>query len=125
VSSHNPSRAKKDNTALRIVTQYRDKSSMVYELRCGDAELNLRISAHQTDDDEEQWQIEARTSRADGAACLAGSASTRREALLEISRKWALGEATNDFPSFDWEAVARVLTAVRALELEAQDYSNP
>ena len=54
MSSHNPSRAKKDNTALRIVTQYRDKSSMVYELRCGDAELNLRISAHQTDDDEEQ-----------------------------------------------------------------------
>ncbi len=105
----------KDHLALRVVTQYREKTSMIYELMCGDAELDVRISPRQSSEDHGDWRIEARPGRASGAACVAGWASTRREALLEVGRKWASAEAPIGLPSFDWEAVARVLTAVSAL----------
>ncbi len=105
----------KDDKALRIVQQYRDKSSMIYELEGGGAELDVRISPRQSSDDSGEWRIEARPGRALDATCVAEWAATRREALLEVARKWQSSEAASGLPAFDWEAVAGVLTKVRAL----------
>ena len=113
--SSQKSKVSQDNQTLRIVQQYRDKSSMIYELEGGGAELDVRISPRQASTDSGEWRIEARPGRAADATCVAEWAPTRREALLEVARKWQSSEATSGLPSFDWEAVAGVLTKVRAL----------
>ncbi len=114
VSSHN-SKQTKSKTALRIVTQYRDKASMIYELKCGDADLAVRITPRQNSEDSGEWRIEARHDRSSETNFVGKWAATRREALDEVGRNWVSTEAETGRPSFDWEAVARVLTEVRAL----------
>jgi hypothetical protein len=114
LSSRSTKNATSDRS-LRIVTQYRSGASMEYELECDGVELCLRISPRATSADSGDWRVEARAGRAGDAACIAEWGATRGEALREVGRAWGLETVTKALPPFDWEAVARALTAVRAL----------
>lgn len=95
--------------------QHRDRDSMIYELSCNGAELDLRFTPREETNDPGEWRVEARLGRADDAACVTEWAATRAEALRAVGVKWVSSAATHRLPTFDWEAVAAALTAVRAL----------
>jgi hypothetical protein len=105
----------KDANSLRIVLQHRDHSSMIYELSCNGAELDLRFTPRAGTNDPGEWRIEARPGREAGVACVTEWAATRAEALRAVGLSWVSSAATHRLPRFDWEAVAAALTAVRAL----------
>jgi hypothetical protein len=110
------SKSDKDNSGLlHIVTQHREKSSMVYEMEGGGALLDIRISARSTSADGGEWYVEARSGHGSDGECIAEWAMTREAALRAVGVKWRLSAAAARLPTFDWDAVARVLTAVRAL----------
>ena len=75
---------------------------MAYELVCNDVEVSVRVTPSMSSDDPAAWRI-------------TGWATTRTEALSEVSRRWASGQSTHGLPVFDWDAAARALGEVRAL----------
>jgi len=95
---------------LRIVMQYRERGGMTYELERDGMQLCLRVA-----ESDATWRIEARLGRSREAECVAGTASTRTEALAEVGRLWRETQMARGLPSFDWEAVAAALSSVRAL----------
>lgn len=105
----------KDEAALRIVMQHRDKESMIYELSCKGIELEIRMFPLEAAEEPSGWRLEARPGRALGAFCVTESAATRSEALRAIGQKWASSATPDGLPVFDWDAVARALADVRAL----------
>ncbi|MCA9593318.1 MAG: hypothetical protein KC776_08400 [Myxococcales bacterium] len=98
------------STKLRIVAQYRDKATMVYELEADGSALDVRISPRNAVSDAGDWKIEARPGRTHVAG-ITRWARTRREALIEVGRRWA----ADGLPAFDWAAVEGALATVRAL----------
>jgi hypothetical protein len=88
---------------------------MTYELECKGAELCLRISPRETPEDGGEWRVEARPGRADDAKVVAEWGATRSDALREVGRVWSTQAVDGALPTFDWDAVARALTSVRAL----------
>ncbi len=113
--SRHTSGSAKDTKALRIVLQHRERDSMIYELTCNGAELDLRFTPRDESNDPDEWRLEARPGRADDAACVTEWAATRAEALRAVGLKWVSSSVTQRLPAFDWEAVATALTEVRAL----------
>jgi len=103
----------KDN--LRITGQFRLKAGMRYDLRCDGAKLTVVVSPRMNDNDESEWRVDASTQSTDDGALFSRWAPTRREALNEIGREWSAEGAERGLPMFDWEAVATVLSAVRAV----------
>ena len=102
-----------DPDSPKITMQYRSKGTMIYELECkGGISLDLHVSSNASEDD---WRVEAHNGRAEGAVVLAGSASTAMEALRELGRAWAAEASERGLPRHDWDAVVRVLHAVRAV----------
>lgn len=95
--------------------QYREKNGMAYELEHNGTQLTVRVAPRSNEDDPADWCIEARVGREKDADCVSGWAVTRREALQEVGRRWVSNELTHGLPSFDWEAVAKALSDVRAL----------
>jgi hypothetical protein len=104
-----------DEDALRITQQFRSGRSMVYDLRGKAGRLTMRVSARQEDDIAAGWRIEASTSGLTDAVQVAECGATRADALRELGRSWLEKRATHDLPLVDWEAVARAMTAVRAI----------
>ena len=104
-----------DEDALRITQQFRSGRSMVYDLRGKAGRLTVRVSASQEDDIAAGWRIEASTSNAPEAVVVAEHGPTRADALREVGRSWLEKRAAHDLPLFDWDAVARAMTAVRAI----------
>jgi len=104
----------KGNDALRITAQFRTREGMAYELREHGARLTVLISESAKNDVEGPWRVEVFSSLAPTAG-ISRAAATRREALQRSGVEWAVDAPTRGLPSFDWEAVARVLTVVRAI----------
>ncbi len=100
---------------LHIATQYRSALGMTYELECRGAQLDLQVSQRKAPDDAGEWRVEARPGRAVDAARITEWGATRRDALSEVARSWTSQASALGLPAFDWEAVARVLSAVRAI----------
>jgi hypothetical protein len=96
--------------ALRITDQYRRRPGMVCELQCATARLSVHVF-EQTEPDS-GWRVEAHSGAGADEVVVARSAPTRAEALREVGAAWA---AQCNQPSFDWEAVAALLTTVRAV----------
>ena len=103
-------------TALRITNQFRSKGGMAYDLKCEGVRLTLLVSAKTGSDDPGEWRVEARGGRAaEDAVTIVQWGATRVEALQAVAKQWGDELATDGLRVFDWEAVAQVLTSVRAL----------
>ena len=104
----------KGNDSLRITDQFRTRHGMAYELRERGSRLTLLIAERTTPDAGTEWHVEATSVQLPGAA-FSHAASTRAEALRQTGMHWAADCDARGLPSFDWEAVAKALTAVRAI----------
>ena len=104
------------STALKITNQFRSKGGMAYDLKCEGVRLTLLVSAKTTLDDPGEWRVEARGARtSEDAAVVIQWGATRIEALRAVAASWAEALQTTGMRVFDWDAVAQVLTSVRAL----------
>ena len=100
--------------ALRITSQFRTREGMAYELRDHGARLTVLITESAKDEADDRWRVEAFSSLAPTSA-ISTTAPTRREALQRTGTRWALDAPSRELPMFDWDAVARALTIVRAI----------
>jgi hypothetical protein len=104
------------STALRITNQFRSGGGMAYDLKCDSVRLTLMITERTRADDPAEWRIEARGwLTADRRVIIVEWGTTREDALRAIGRSWASSTETTGLRVFDWEAVAALLRAVRAL----------
>lgn len=108
------SKSDKGNDSLRITDQFRTRHGMAYELRERGSRLTLLIAERATPEAGTEWLVEATSTQFPGAA-FANAAATRAEALRRTGVNWAADCDARGLPSFDWEAVAKALTAVRAI----------
>ena len=105
-----------DEGAVRITQQFRSRDAMVYDLRGGAGRLTLRITGRGGGDGPPtEWRIEAATNSSPDAVVVSERGATRVEALLAVSRSWNEKRVANNLPAFDWDSIARVLAAVRAV----------
>jgi hypothetical protein len=105
-----------DQDAIRITQQFRSRDAMVYDLRGSAGRLTLRVTGRGGEDGPPtDWRIEAATSSSPDAVIVAERGATRAEALRAVGRSWNEKRLASNLPSFDWEAVARAMAAVRAI----------
>jgi len=87
----------------------------MYELECDGKNLDIHVSARESDADPGEWRVEARSGRSEDAAMIAEWGDTRAAALERVGRTWVSESWARHLPSFDWERVVQALTQVRAL----------
>ena len=106
-----------DEDALRITTQFRSGEAMVYDLRSKAGRLTLRVSGRGGAEGgpPTEWCVEASTSTSPDAVVVAEWGPTRAEALRAVGRSWGEKRIAGNLPVFDWESVARAMSAVRAV----------
>jgi hypothetical protein len=105
-----------DEDALRITQQFRSGEAMVYDLRSKAGRLTLRVSGRGGDaGPPAEWRIQASTSSSPDAVVVAEYGPTRAEALQAVGRSWDEKRLAGNLPRFNWESVARAMSAVRAL----------
>lgn len=100
---------------LRITQQFRSGRGMVYDLRDETGRLTLRIFERQSSEDPGDFRVDAAPGTGADLPVVTGWGATRADALRDAGRFWSEARATSGLPAFDWEAVARVLRAVRAV----------
>src|SRR5580700_1571218 len=106
--------------SVRIMTQFRDGRSMVYDFSCDAERLIVEIAPSETSIG--AFTAAARTraagphTRAAVEPSLAEAGPTRGEALRAVGRAWASKNGALGFPTIDWELVSQALVAVRAIE---------
>lgn len=103
----------KGNDSCRITDQFRTRQGMAYELRESGARLTVLI-AERTNEGGSEWLVEASSVQFPGAE-IAHTASTKAEALRRTGAQWVEDSMARGLPTFDWTAVAKALTAVRAI----------
>jgi hypothetical protein len=108
-------KGEKNKDSLRITHQTRERNGMVYDLKGDGNRLTLRVFPRENSSDAADWRVEARTSEAQAAMVVSAWGATRAEALSSVAGTWTSKGPAQGLPAFDWEDVARVLTAVRAL----------
>ena len=105
-----------DERAIRITQQFRSRDAMVYDLRSSAGRLTLRFTGRGGDvGPPTVWRIEASTSTSPDTAIVAEEGGTRADALRSVGVAWNEKRLAQGLPSFDWEAIARTLAAVRAV----------
>jgi hypothetical protein len=105
-----------DADAIRITQQFRSRDSMVYDLRGSAGRLTLRVTGRtEADGPPTEWRIEASTSTAADAVVVTEQGATRAEALRAVGRSWNEKRLASNLPGFDWDSVAGVMAAVRAI----------
>jgi hypothetical protein len=109
-------RDEEKSTALKITNQFHSKGGMAYDLKCDGVRLTLQFSAKTRSEDPGEWRVEARGARmSEQAATVTEWGATRVGALEAVGRAWGEALETASMRVFDWAAVAKMLTAVRAL----------
>ena len=111
-------RAKNENpdAPLRITDQYHSKGGMAYDLKCRGVRLSLLVTERARPDDPGDWRVEARSARSDGVVVTVMEwGATRRDALADVAHAWVRVGSAPGTPMFDWDAVANLLSSVRAL----------
>ncbi len=99
-----------DDSKMRITDQFRDKGSMVYDLKGCGVRMSLRVS--ERTDSSQRWEIAALAKAEPPVTPLTARAATRREALACLARVWT---ETEGFPAVDWPSIDDALAAVRAI----------
>jgi len=107
----------KTSETLKITGQARVKTGgMTYGLKCQGVHLTLVVSPRTNEDDNDEWCVEASSSKGlAGNAVMSAWGPTRIEALRAVGRSWTESVDVHGLSMFDWEAVAKVLQEVRAL----------
>lgn len=105
----------KTDGGIRITQQFRSGRAMVYDLRDSTARLTLRIIERQGADEPADFRVEAASGSGPDVLVITGWGATRADALRQAGKSWSEPRDGAPLPIFDWEAVARTLTAVRAL----------
>ena len=101
---------------LKITNQFRAKGGMAYDLKCEGVRLTLTVTARTRDDEPAEWCIAARGARTpERVVVMPEWGATRADALRAIGRAWSDTLDTLDLRVFDWDAVASVLSSVRAI----------
>ena len=113
--SEKSEKAEKNKDALKITHQFRAGIGMVYDLKGDGNRLTVRVFPRQNPSDLDEWRIEARSSEAPEAAVVSEWGKTRTEALAAVGRSWVSEASARSLPTFDWDAVAEALSAVRAI----------
>ena len=108
-------KAEIEDGALRITLQFRSGDAMVYDFRGSTGRMTLRVSGRGGEGPPTEWRVEASTSTVPDAPVVAECAATRAEALQAVGRSWNHKRLANNLPIFDWESVARAMSAVRAI----------
>lgn len=88
---------------------------MVYDLSADGHRLTVSIFQRENPQEPGDWRVEARASRADEAIVVSEWGSTRPAALKAVGDAWSARAIADSLPSFDWEAVAKILDSVRAI----------
>lgn len=88
---------------------------MVYDLSADGHRLTVSIFQRENEQEPGDWRIEARASRADEAIVVSQWAASRPAALKAVGAAWSERAVADGLPSFDWEAVAKLLDSVRAI----------
>jgi hypothetical protein len=105
-----------DEDEIRITQQFRARDAMIYDLRGSAGRLTLRVTGRGGGDGPPtEWRIEASTSSSPDAVVVAEAGGSRAEALRAVGRSWNEKRLANNLPPFDWESIARVMAAVRAI----------
>lgn len=86
---------------------------MTYELDCAGSPLIVRIFPGEAPSAD--WRVEARLSDAADAVVASASAASRAQAFEGVAHWWRDNGAAQALPALDWEAIAKAMTAVRAL----------
>jgi hypothetical protein len=97
---------------VAMTQQYRDRHASTYELSCSGKLLTLRFVFPL--DDAHGWHVEARMVPGPAVAVTAG-AMTREQAFRALVGAWTAADSEETPSDLDWEEVAVVLRAVRAL----------
>jgi hypothetical protein len=105
----------KNKDALKITNQFRNKRGMVYDLKGDGARLTVCVSPRESAADTGDWRVEARIAHSPEAFVITEWGHTRAEALRAVGLAWVAQTESQNLPTFDWDAVASVLNAVRAL----------
>jgi hypothetical protein len=106
--------AKTDGTPkVRITDQFRSGKSMVYDLKCDG--IRITISMCSSDDDVDEWKIEALAKQTPDPEAMHATGSSRGEALTVLADAWRARGGTMGHPPLDWAAIREVLVAVRAI----------
>ncbi|MGH7435798.1 MAG: hypothetical protein ACRENE_08995 [Polyangiaceae bacterium] len=108
-------KAEIESDGLEITQQFWSGQAMVYDLRSQAGKVTLRVSGSTSERLLTEWRIEASTSTAPDAPVVAECGATRAEALQAVGRSWNGKRLANHLPTFDWESVARAMSAVDAL----------
>jgi hypothetical protein len=101
--------------ACRVTSQYRSRDGFVYELESDGTVLTVHISRGAALDDSGDWRVAVHNGRGADVFVVAESAPTGTEALRRVGRSWAEKAFELRLPRFDWDAIAKVLLAVRAI----------
>jgi hypothetical protein len=105
----------KNPGALKITHQARGRNGMVYDLIAEGHRLTVSIFQRESTQEPGDWRIEARASRADEAIVVSEWGSSRVEALKAVGAAWTARAQADALPTFDWDAVSKLLESVRAV----------
>jgi hypothetical protein len=97
---------------LRITNQFRQKNSMIYDLRGDGSRLVIAIRGREAEAEPADFCVEARSGTQTDATTLAAWGASKSDALKSVGDAWTL---RRDLAVVDWEAIARVLANVRAV----------
>lgn len=104
-------KAEEPASKVRITQQYRERTSMTYELACDDARLTVRMFFPETP--AADWRVDVRLERSEAVAEAAGA--SRAQALHAVAENWRALPPSSAAPELDWLAVEAALKSVRAL----------
>jgi hypothetical protein len=107
---------KKEDPKTRITNQFRRREVMVYDLASDGAQLTISIAPCAANlDGTGEWRAEIYAREAPERPTVALTGATRDAAIRAVGEAWTAKNRAFGFPKLDWEAIERVLRAVRAI----------
>ena len=107
-------RVSEDKDSLKITNQFRNKRGIVYDLKHQADRLTVCITQRENPDDQGEWRVDL-SAGSQGETVITEWGPTKGDALRAAGTTWVSNAETMGLPTFDWEAVAKALTTVRAI----------
>lgn len=105
----------KNPHALKITQQARGRTGWTYDLSADEHRLTINVFPRENVEDPGEWRIEARASRADDAVVITEWGKTKVEALQKVGTSWVLRAEADHLPTFDFDAISKLLETVRGV----------
>jgi hypothetical protein len=102
----------KDESGMRITDQFRDRGTMVYDLKGCGQRISLRMSERSQQGTPLEWELAVLVKQPPSLPILTAVATTRDGALAGLVRAW---QNTPGFAPLDWTSIRNALAAVRAI----------